>query len=142
MNSAIGLDTNILARYYVEDAVDAPSARQREQARRLLESGEPLAVCRSVVLELEWVLRGYYRFSRAQVQTVLRHLLSQPHIRFDDRQALERALDNHAAGLDFADALHHACYADCESVASFDDRGFAQRSAKLGLRPPVRLPKG
>ena len=142
MNASIGLDTNILARYYVEDSADAVTARQREQARRLLESGVPLAVCPSVVLELEWVLRGYYGFSRPQVQTVLRHLLAFPHIRFDDRQALERGLDSHAAGLDFADALHHASYADCESVASFDDRGFARRSAKLGLRPPVRLPKG
>jgi predicted nucleic-acid-binding protein len=140
--NAIGLDTNILARYYVEDAADAATARQREKARRLLESGVPLAVCRSVVLELEWVLRGYYRFSRVQVQVVLRHLLAQPHIRFDDRQVLERALDSYAAGLDFADALHHASYADCESVASCDDRGFAQRSSKLGLRPPVRLPRG
>ncbi len=139
--SAIGLDTNVLARYYVEDSADAATARQREQARRLLESGAPLAVCRSVVLELEWVLRGYYGFSRAQVQAVLRHLLAQPHIHFDDRHTLELALDNHAAGLDFADAMHHASYSDCESVASFDDRGFAQRSAKLGLRPPVRLPK-
>ncbi|MDE2085538.1 MAG: type II toxin-antitoxin system VapC family toxin [Xanthomonadaceae bacterium] len=142
MNSAIGLDTNILARYYVEDAADAASARQREQARRLLESGVSLAVCSSVVLELEWILRGYYGFSRTQVQTVLRHLLAQPHIRFDDRQVLERALDNHAAGLDFADALHHASYSACDSMVSFDDRGFARRSAKLGLQPPVRVPKG
>ena len=142
MMAPVGLDTNVLARYYVSDVTDAVTALQRERARRLIEAGEPLAVCQSVVLELEWVLRGYYGFSRGQVQTVLRHLMAQPHIRCGDRRVLERALDSHAAGLDFADALHHANYADCDSVTSFDDRGFVRRSAKLGLSPPVRLPPG
>ena len=141
MSAVRGLDTNVLVRYYVSDATDVATQRQRELARDLIESGEPLAVCATVVLELEWVLRGYYKLPRARVLTALRHLLSLPHIRFDDRRVLQQAIENYAAGLDFADALHHANYAACASVLSFDDRGFAQRSSKLNLSPAVVLPR-
>ena len=55
----IGLDTNVLARYYIQDDGGAAAAKQREAARRLMESGKPLMVCKTVLLELEWVLRGY-----------------------------------------------------------------------------------
>ena len=34
----IGLDTNVLARYYVEDKADVQAQRQRIAARRLIES--------------------------------------------------------------------------------------------------------
>ena len=52
----IGLDTNVLARYYIDDHTDAEAQRQRVAARRLIESGQPLMVCKSVILELEWVM--------------------------------------------------------------------------------------
>lgn len=137
----LGLDTNILARYYISDETDSSTIQQRESARRLIESGEPLAVCKTVVLELEWVLRGYYGISRQDVVATLRHLLSLPHVKFEDRRAIERAIDNHDSGLDFADALHHASYSECTRVASFDDRGFARQSEKLKLQPKVQVPR-
>jgi hypothetical protein len=37
----IGLDTNVLARYDVQDATDAETQHQHESARKLIESGEP-----------------------------------------------------------------------------------------------------
>ena len=49
----IGLDTDVLARYYVEDKADAEAQRQRLAARRLIESGKPLMVCKTVILEFE-----------------------------------------------------------------------------------------
>lgn len=136
----IGLDTNVLARYYVDDRVDAEAQRQRLAARRLIESGQPLMVCKTVILELEWVLRGYYGFEPAEVTSVLRHLAATTHVIFEDREAVERALSNADAGIDFADALHHASYKVCASVATFDDRKFARRAKKLGLAPAVLLP--
>ncbi|HUM09153.1 MAG TPA: hypothetical protein VLT37_09820 [Acidocella sp.] len=48
----IGLDSNVLARYYIADKADAQTARRREAARRLIESGQPLMVCKTVALEL------------------------------------------------------------------------------------------
>ena len=133
----IGLDTNVLARYYIDDDSDAEAQRQRVAARRLIESGQPLMVSKSVILELEWVMRGYYGFTPTEVASVMRHLLEQAHINFEDRNAVEQALFNCETGIEFADALHHASYKTCDSVATFDDRKFAHRAKKLGLAPPV-----
>jgi predicted nucleic-acid-binding protein len=136
----IGLDTNVLARYDVDDKADAPARRQREAARRIIESGQPLMVCITVVLDLEWVLRGYYRFKPGEVMQVYAHLLSLPQVTIENREVVERALANAGAGFDLADALHHASYRDCERVATFDDRGFARRARKLGVTPRVTVP--
>jgi predicted nucleic-acid-binding protein len=135
----IGLDTNVLARYYVDDAGEAQAQHQRVAARRLIESGQPLMVSKTVVLELEWVMRGYYGFSQPEVATVLRHLLGMHHVTIEDRDVVEQALSNCDAGIDFADALHHASYRVCDSVATFDDRKFARRAKKLGMAPAVSM---
>ena len=136
----IGLDTNILARYYVEDKAQAEAQRQRTAARRLIESGQPLMVCKTVILELEWVLRGYYGFAQDEAVSVLRHLLGLPHVTIEDRGTVEQALSHCDAGIDLADALHYASYRVCASMATFDDRRFARRAKKLGLAPVVVVP--
>lgn len=136
----IGLDTNVLARYYVEDKQDAEAGRQHEAARRLIESGRPLMVCKTVILEFEWDLRGYYGFSQDEIATALRHLLALPHVTIEDRVTVEHALSHCDAGIALTDALHHASYRACASMASFDDRKFARRAKKLGLTPAVIVP--
>ena len=135
----IGLDTNVLARYYIDDASDAESRRQQSAAHRLIESGQPLMVCKSVILELEWVMRGYYGFAQSQVGSVFRHLLDQAHITIEGREEVEQAVSNCHAGIGFADALHHASYRSCTAVATFDDRRFARRAKKLGMTPAVTV---
>lgn len=134
----IGLDTNVLARYYVA-SFDVPSRKQSALARKLIESGKKLYVSKSVVLELEWVLRGYYKSPSADVLTVLRHLQVLPNIEIEDRLGVEQAIEALADGFDFADALHHASYRQCSSVATFDDRKFARRAAARGWKPLVKV---
>lgn len=136
----IGLDTNVLARYYVQDRADSQAERQRVAARRLIESGRPLMVCKTVLLEFEWVMRGYYGFSSAEALMVLRHLLALPYVSVEDRTTIEQALSHCDAGIDLADAIHHASYRACTSMASFDDRKFGRRAKKLGLAPAVVVP--
>ena len=136
----IGLDTNVLARYYIEDKADAQAMRQRAAARRLIESGKPLMVCKTVLLEFEWVMRGYYGFSSAQALSVLRHLLALAHVNIEDRSTVEHALSHCEAGIELADAMHHASYRACASMASFDDRRFVRRAKKLALTPIVVVP--
>lgn len=137
----IGLDTNVLARYFLS-AADASVAttRQQQAARRLVEGDEPLHVCKTVLLELEWVMRGLYATRPGQFSAVVDHLLALPHVTLEDRLSVEAALQAHRSGLDFADALHHASYRTCASMASFDDRKFGRRIAKRGLSPPVKIP--
>lgn len=137
----IGLDTNILARYYIEDADDGESIRQRDAARRLIESDLSLKVSKTVLLELEWVMRGYYRYEPDAIAQVFTHLLSLANITIENREQVESALAHYQAGLDFADALHHAAYGDCAAMASFDDRRFARRVHRMGLQPKIIIPQ-
>ena len=137
----IGLDTNILARYYIQDEADAEAEKQHKLARKLVESGEPLMVCKTVILEFEWVMRGYYQFTSSDVSAVFQHLLSLEHIMVEDHASILRAIANFELGFDFADALHHASYKNCTSVASFDDKKFARRAKRNGLMPSVIVPK-
>lgn len=139
----IGLDTNVPARYFVaEDGAEAAPKRQRQAARTLIESGQPLFLPKTVALELKWVLRGYYGFSADQVLLVFEHLLSRPTISAEDRPVLEQTATGLRAGLDFADALHHSSCPKCEAVASFDDRGFGRRIRHLNVAPRVFAPAG
>jgi len=137
----IGLDTNILARYYIQDEADTEAKKQHESARKLIESGEPLMVCKTVILEFEWVMRGYYQFSFSDVGAVFQHLLSLNHITVEDRASIQQAVANFELGFDFADALHHASYKGCINIASFDDKKFARRAKRMGLMPSVFVPK-
>ncbi len=123
----IGLDTNVLARYYVASP-DEATQQQSALARELIESGKRLFVCKSVVLELEWVLRGYYKSPVADVLTVLRHLSSMPNIEVEDSIAVDTAIEALADGFDFADAL-----------VTFDDKKFARRAALRGWKPAVQV---
>jgi predicted nucleic-acid-binding protein len=137
----IGLDTNVLARYFVEEAdADRATAAQRQAARQLIESGQELFLPKTVALEFEWVLRGYYGFAVESVLQVFEQLLNHTCLSVEDRPDLEQALAGLRSGLDFADALHHASCRDCEVIASFDDRGFARRIRQLNLPPPVVVP--
>jgi predicted nucleic-acid-binding protein len=137
----MGLDTNVLARYYIRDDGDAQALKQREAARQLMESGQPLMVCKTVLLEFDSVMRGYYGFSVREIAKTMTHILSMGHVTIEDRESVIQALSHCDAGLDFADALHHASYRTCENVASFDDKKFARRTRRLGLSPRVIVPE-
>ncbi len=136
----LALDTNVLARYYVaeEDASRATLA-QCQAARRTLESGAQLFVAKTVLLELEWVLRGAYGVARRDVLRAFEHLLALPNVEVEDRGTVESALAGLRAGLDFADALHHASGRACAAFLTFDARRFARRARRLALTPPVRI---
>ena len=58
----------------------------------------------TVLLELEWVLRGFYALTRSQNVAVFRALAGLEHITLEDRPATLLAMDAYEAGLDFADA--------------------------------------
>ncbi len=135
------LDTNILARYYVQaEQTDAVTAAQCEQARVLLESGKPLFIPTTVALELEWVLSGFYKLKPSSVSAVFTHLLTMPHVQVQDRQALQTACDALVLGFDFADALHHASSRHCDVLVTFDAKGFAKRAGARSWAPKVQVP--
>lgn len=133
------LDTNILARYYVREPAAARATREQgEAARRLIDGGGKLYVAKTVLLELEWVLRGVYGLARTDILRAFEHLLGLPNVEVEDRASVESAIAGLRSGLDFADALHHASSRACAAFLTFDTRRFAGRARRMALTPPVR----
>ena len=130
----IAVDTNILARFYVADSSDPEAAKLRPIARRVLSESSSLFVPTTVVLELEWVLRAFYGFGRAEFARVVRHLIGLPHVHVQDWGSIHSALEWHLKGLDFADALHLASSEHCTALLSFDAKRFVR---KTKVRTPV-----
>jgi predicted nucleic-acid-binding protein len=136
----IGVDTNILARFYVDDPNDPEATKQRPIAHRILTGPEQIFVPLTVILELEWVLRAFYRFEACDFRRVVEHLLGLPHVNVEEWPRVTQALALQGEGLDFADALHHTACNQCQRFYSFDDRRFARRAARLPLTPPIIVP--
>jgi len=118
----IGVDTNILIRYFIDDdpaqgrKVDALLARSRR-------SGESLYIDDIVLCELVWVLRSAYSYDRDTIADALRRILATADFSFDDRDLLRRALADSIAGpADFPDYVIGLRNADagCETTATFD----------------------
>ena len=130
------LDTNVLARFFVDDADDAQAARQRPAAVAALSERSYVPV--TVLLELEWVMRGFYELPARDISRVLRALASIEHVTIEDRDAVLLAVDGFDKGLDFADALHIARSSRASGFATFDQR-LAKRAKGLVLEPPVEL---
>ncbi|MFZ4398064.1 MAG: PIN domain-containing protein [Kiritimatiellia bacterium] len=124
----VGLDTNVLVRYMVQD-----DKIQAELSRRLIEDAcrpdNPGAITLVVLCELVWVLHTAYGFTRKQIAGALRQILVTDC--FD--------VDDHAlAWVAFRDyEVSHADYADCVIARLNQARGnqttytFDKRAADL-----------
>jgi len=135
----IAVDTNILARFYCDDPEDIEAKRQRPVARRVMVESASLFVPLTVVLEFEWVMRGFYQASTEEFCLAIEHLLGMSHVTVERWEAVADVLKLHRRGLDFADAVHWASSGACAGLVTFDDKGFARRAKRLGLTPEVVL---
>ena len=104
----LGLDTNVLIRYLVQD-----DRQQFEKARRLIHReagrGEPVLVSLLVLLEIEWLLRSRYGLSKAEIVAAFSALLDAADLAFEDETAVEYALYSWKdPAADFADSLIEA----------------------------------
>lgn len=122
------VDTNVIIRYVTGD-----DAEQAIRARAVLGHG-PVFVSKTVLLEAEWVLRRGYDLPAAQVTRALRAVAGLPGVSVEDAPLVARAMDWAEDGMDFADALHLAAAAECESFLTFDRR-FARAATRLGAIP-------
>lgn len=123
----IAVDTNVLVRYVThDDPVQGP------QAMRVLDDPQGVFVSKTVMLELEWVLRAAFRLSRETIETALLTVAGLPRVSLENPEQVARALDGYRQGLDFADALHYASGHSATGFHTFDVR-FAKRGRSLGL---------
>jgi predicted nucleic-acid-binding protein len=117
----IGLDTNVLVRYIMQD-----DPRQSARATALVESldiDRPGFVGLVSVIELYWVLTSCYNLTNDQVKQALDALLRTKQIVVDRSDQVLRALRVFDAGkADFADCLIEriAASAGCEQTMTFD----------------------
>ena len=130
------LDTNILARFFIDDEEDAQAVRQRPAAIEALSQRGFVSV--TVLLEFEWVMRGFYDLPPRDIARVMTALAAIEHISLEDRGAVLRALEGYGRGLDFADALHLARSERASGFVTFDQK-LSRRARGLEIGPPVEL---
>lgn len=120
----IGLDTNVLIRFLVQDD-QAQFERAQKLIKREAGRGDSVFVSLLVLLETEWVLRSRYHLSKDEIAIAFSGLLDAIELQIEDETSLERALfvwkDSSA---DFADCLIGARYRalGCSATASFDGK--------------------
>ncbi len=92
----IALDTNVLARYLLED-----DEQQAEAARDLLSRltpDQPGFICREVTIELTWVLQRIYGFSRDLIAEALEKLIAAKELKFEAVDDLIPAIIHYRQG--------------------------------------------
>ncbi len=117
----IGLDTNVLVRYLMQD-----DAAQAAKASRLIErcsADEPGFITLVVLVELVWVLESSYDIQRARIAAALELLLRTRELRVEQAEVAWHAVRVYRESrADFADALIARCAAaaGCERILTFD----------------------
>lgn len=122
----VALDTNVIVRILIRD-----DEAQYAKARTLLEAGR-VFVPESVVLETEWVLRDFYRFSPSEVRTAFRNFFGLKNVNLTDPLKIARVLDWHEAGMGFTDAFHLESSRHIGSLKTFD-KDFVKRSKEISF---------
>lgn len=128
----IGLDTNVLVRYIMQD--DATQSAKATKLVESLTSEETGYVALVSVVELVWVLSSCYDLTRGQLTQALEALLCAKQLVVDQADQVVRALRVFAASsADFADCLieRAASNAGCSKTMTFD--GAAAKTAGMTL---------
>lgn len=131
----IALDTNVLVRYVTND-----DPRQAARAVRLLSRSDEVFLPKTVLLELEWVLRAVYDVPRAGVARAFKHILGLPNVVVEATEDVARALHAFDRGFDFADALHLTASQRADAFHTFDKA--LARKAGSDHAPAIVLERG
>ncbi|MES9883382.1 MAG: type II toxin-antitoxin system VapC family toxin, partial [Sedimenticola sp.] len=124
-----GLDTNILARYIIQDD-PVQAARATTLIENSCSAENPGYISSIVLCELVWVLSRGYRYEKSITTQVLQQLLTSSELAIEQWEASWAALRKYKTGTaDFSDYLigqlnhtHH-----CKTTYTFD------RKAAQGL---------
>ena len=118
----MGLDTNIVLRYLLQD--DPKQTRQANQIiDRQLSEQNPGFISLVTVLEIVWVLRSRLQQTASQIATHLEHLLAADSLEVqNEQQVFEAAFALKRGTGEFEDALIGAlnAWAGCSRTLTFD----------------------
>ena len=109
------VDTNVLARFLVVDDDAAQSKRVVD-----LFKTQSIFISRTVLIETEWILRGFFKRDRAAINAGFSGLLDVATVEIEGKIIVANALRWHQLGMDFADAIHLASSQHCDKFATFD----------------------
>jgi predicted nucleic-acid-binding protein len=133
----IGVDTNVLVRYVVQD-----DPRQAATASHFIEAtlseDEPGWIASIVLCEFVWVLEAAYGYARNAIAATLERLFEVDRFRVEEPSLAWRALDAYRSGADFADALIALGneHAGCDYTATFDRGAGRLKQVRLLTRAP------
>ncbi len=120
----LGIDTNVLVRFLVQDD-EAQFEKARKLIKREVAAGRRVFVNQLILMETEWVLRSRYAVPKNQIIEAISGLLDATDVQFEDEPAIEEALFIWKdATADFADCLIGAKNRrmGCRVTATFDIR--------------------
>jgi predicted nucleic-acid-binding protein len=136
----IGLDTNVVVRYLVQDDPD-----QSEVASALIDElteTDPGYLSLVTVVETYWVLRRAYKVGASRCAELLEGLLDARELRVHQDAVARAAITASRDGPDFADAViaELGRAAGCDHTVTFDQR--AARDGSMQLLGPQRRQSG
>lgn len=118
----IGLDTNILVRFFAQD--DPEQSKKANELMESLSAESPGYVSQVALVEAVWVLRSCYDVEREQMKDIIDSMIGTKELVVEGADTVRKALRTFAASVkaDFSDCLiersGHA--AECEYTATFD----------------------
>ncbi len=127
----IAADTNVLIRVMANDDTE-----QARLAAAMLKRNEQVFISKTVLLEVEWVLRSAYKLDSSTILNALREFLDRPNVELEDESAVRHALNWCQQGMDFADAMHLASAGAGREFLTFDT-DLIKKARQLRLRAKV-----
>lgn len=122
MSDLIGIDTNILVRYFTQD--DATQAALASELLESLDTERSGFISLVVLTETIWVMQGLYRLSREDVGICVAQLLHSGGIVIEYAVQVAKALSDYHlhVNTDFADVLIHyiSLQNGCSKTFTFD----------------------
>jgi len=118
----IGLDTNVLVRYFAQD--DVAQANKATALMESLSADQPGYVSQIALVEVVWVLGRCYSVQRDQIKSIIESMVGTKQLVIEGADTVRKALRVFAASdkADFADCLieRSGHVAECEYTATFD----------------------
>jgi predicted nucleic-acid-binding protein len=127
----IGLDTNVLIRYFAQDdPVQSQAASEVIESLTELDRGFVSIVA---LVEMSWVLTRAYQVDDPDLVAIITNLLEADEITVERPEAVRAAVAKLESGAQFADAVitELGREAGCDTTLTFDRRA----SERAGMRP-------
>ncbi|MEO8683807.1 MAG: type II toxin-antitoxin system VapC family toxin [Devosia sp.] len=117
----IGVDTNVLVRFFVQDDTGQAEIAQKFLSQRT--ASDPAFLSAVVVVELVWALKENYDCDRHQIHAVLALLANSANVSIEREDLIKAAIASaQAANADIADSIIAVLARDagCAATMTFD----------------------